>query len=391
MSPVPAERSGADRSAPPAGTRPGDAADAPGGPRLDRREVHVGVCFGSMPTLHEGLGEFGVQIGRRMVARAAALRAEHGVQLHFYVSEERHGLFGDGVEYLPVRRAHRLLHVAGRRYDLWHTLNQHVAYRPPLGTRHRLLTVHDLNFVYVKRGASLARHAWVARRRVGRADRVVAITRHVAGDVRRHTRFAGPIDVIHNGARNLVGDPQEPVAGLRPGSFLFHLSRMTPSKNVAALLDLAAAWPEQRLVLAGPASPPVAAVAAEIGARGLANVTVLTDVSDAQKAWLYASCAGFLFPSLTEGFGLPPIEAMHFGTPTFLSDRTSLPEVGGEAAYFFRRFDAAHMRQVVEAGLADARHAGRADAIRRHAASFSWDACTDRYLALYLEILGLPR
>jgi glycosyltransferase involved in cell wall biosynthesis len=343
-----------------------------------------------MPTLHEGLGEFGVQIGRRMVARAAALRAEHGVQLHFYVSEERHGLFGDGVEYLPVRRAHRLLHVAGRRYDLWHTLNQHVAYRPPLGTRHRLLTVHDLNFVYVKRGASFARHAWVARRRVGRADRVVAITHHVAGDVRRHTRFAGPIDVIHNGARNLVADPQESVAGLRPGSFLFHLSRMTPSKNVAALLDLAAAWPEQRLVLAGPASPPVAAVAAEIGARGLANVTVLTDVSDAQKAWLYASCAGFLFPSLTEGFGLPPIEAMHFGKPVFLSRRTSLPEVGGDAAHYFDDFEPASMRRVVQAGLAGADAPARVAAVKAHAAQFDWDRCAAAYLALYRRLLGLP-
>jgi glycosyltransferase involved in cell wall biosynthesis len=355
---------------------------------VDAREAHIGICFGTLPTLHEGLGEFSVQLGRRVVARAAALRAEHGVRLHLYLREERHGLFGDGVEYQPLRETQRVLHLAPRRFDLWHTLNQHVAYRPPLGARRRLLTVHDLNFLYVKRGVSLARNLWVARRRVGRQDRVVAITEHVAGDVRRHTGFAGPIDVIHNGARSLVGERQEPVAGLAPGSFLFHLSRMTPSKNVAAMLDLAAAWPEQRLVLAGPRSAPVSSTLAEARARGLANVTVLADVTDGQKAWLYGHCAGFLFPSLTEGFGLPPIEAMHFGTPAFLSDRTSLPEVGGEAAYFFRRFDPAHMRQVIEAGLADARRAGRAEAIRRHAAAFSWDACADRYVALYLAMLG---
>jgi glycosyltransferase involved in cell wall biosynthesis len=357
----------------------------------DQREAHVGVNFGPLSTLHDGLGEFSVQLGCRIAARAAELRAEHGIHVHFYLREERHGSFGRGVEYLPLRQAHRVLHLEGRRFDLWHTLNQHVAHRPPAGARHRLLTVHDLNFLYVKRGASLARHRWVARRRVGRADRIVAITEHVAADVRRHTSFAGPIDVIHNGARSLVGEPQDPVPGLPPRSFLFHLSRMTPSKNVAAILDLAGAWPEQRFVMAGPASGAVASTVAEAAARNLTNVTVLTDVSDAQKAWLYAHCAGFLFPSLTEGFGLPPIEAMHFGAPTFLSDRTSLPEVGGKAAYFFRRFDPAHMREVIEAGLADVQRDGRADAIRRHAATFSWDACADRYVALYLAMLGRSR
>jgi glycosyltransferase involved in cell wall biosynthesis len=370
-----------------------DRAHAPRGrgDRLETRELNVGISFGTLPTLHEGLGEFSVQLGRRIVARAEELHREHGIRLQLYLPKARHGLLGDRVEYLEPQGLHRLVHVEGRRFDLWHTLNQHVAYRPPVAARARLLTVHDLNFLYVKRGASLLRHRWVARRRIGRADRVVAITAHVAEDVRRHAAFRGPVDVIHNGARSLVGDPQEAIAGLVPRTFLFHLSRMTPSKNVGALVELAAAWPERPFVLAGPSSPVVDGIAAEVRARGLANVTVLRDVSEAQKAWLYASCAGFLFPSLTEGFGLPPIEAMHFGAPTFLSDRTCLPEVGGDAAYYFRRFDPAHMREVVEAGLADARGEGRVAAIRRHAAGFSWDACADRYVALYLELLGLRR
>src|SRR5690606_9157768 len=93
-------------------------------------------------------------------------------------------------------------------------------------------------------------------------------------------------------------------------------------------------------------------------------------IDEAQKAWAYANCAGFLFPSLTEGFGLPPIEAMHFGKPVFLARRTSLPEVGGDVAEYFDDFEPAAMRRVVEAGLARARQPGFADAVRRHAARF---------------------
>jgi len=359
-----------------------------GGDSVARHTVDIGISIGPLRTLHDGLGEFSVQLGQRIAARAGAFEAEHGVRLHFYLPEERHGIFGERVRYMATRPLHRVAHLASARFELWHTLNQHVAYRPPLHTVNRLLTVHDLNHLYTKAGASLALHGVRAWRSLARADHVVAISRHVAGDVRR-VGFAGPIDVIYNGARSLVGAPSEPVAGLEAGGYLFHLSRMAASKNVEVILDLAAVWPEQRFVLAGPASRSVEAVAASVVARGLANVRVLAGVSDEQKAWLFAHCEGFLFPSITEGFGLPPLEAMHFGKPAFVSNRTCLPEIGGHVARYFDSFDAASMRRVVEAGLAEARQPGRADSIRRHAAGFSWDTCAERYLALYLRLTGL--
>jgi glycosyltransferase involved in cell wall biosynthesis len=353
---------------------------------LSQRIVNIGISFGPLRKLHDGLGEFSVQLGQRLAARAGELAAQHGIRFHFHMREERFGLFGDGVRYLAMRPVQRVLHVARPRFDLWHKLNQHIAHRAPVGTRRRLVTVHDFNYLYAKSGASLALHAFKGRRKLAGTDHVVTDTRFVADDVRSHAGFTGPVDTIHLGARSLVGDPQEAVPEVAPGSYLFHLSRMAASKNVSAILDLAAIWPEQRFVLAGPASGSVEATRAEVGARGLANVRVLPGVSDAQKAWLFANCAGFLFPSLTEGFGLPPLEAMHFGKPAFLSDRTCLPEIGGEVARYFHDFDAPSMRRVVEGGLAEARRPGRADAIRRHAARFSWDACADAYLALYLRL-----
>ena len=114
------------------------------------------------------------------------------------------------------------------------------------------------------------------------------------------------------------------------------------------------------------------------------------DISDAQKAWAYEHCAGFVFPSLTEGFGLPPIEAMHFGKPVFLARRTCLPEVGGSVADYFDSFDAASMKAVVQAGLARHAEPGRAAAIQAHAAQFNWDRTADAYLALYRRLLKLP-
>ena len=122
----------------------------------------------------------------------------------------------------------------------------------------------------------------------------------------------------------------------------------------------------------------------------LPNVQFHLGINDAQKAWAYAQCTGFLFPSLTEGFGLPPIEAMHFGKPVFLSRRTCLPEIGGAAADYFDSFEPQAMRHVVEQGLLRHAQAGRADAVRAHAAQFDWDRAAAGYLAIYRRLLGLP-
>jgi glycosyltransferase involved in cell wall biosynthesis len=150
---------------------------------------------------------------------------------------------------------------------------------------------------------------------------------------------------------------------------------------------MAALWPEMGLVLAGAASPYSRAIADQARRRGLENVRVIEDISDAQKAWLYGHCEGFVFPSLTEGFGLPPLEAMHFGKPVFLSRLTSLPEVGGDAAHYWDDFDPARMKQLVVRALA-AFTPSHAQRTREHAASFSWQRCTQQHVALYLSLLN---
>ena len=311
----------------------------------------------------------------------------------FHVREKLVGLFGDDVAYLPVTRWQRLRHVQPQRYALWHSLHQLNKTRPPAGCPMRLVTVHDLNYLYGRNAFSTWRHHRRTRAMMGRTDRVVAISEYTAADVRRHLGWQGPLDVILNGARSFVGAPQrpldgwpaEPGAGTRP--FLFHLSRMSPSKNPAAIVELARVWPEMQFVLCGPPGHDSRTLRESVR---LPNVQFHLGIDDAQKAWAYAHCAGFLFPSLTEGFGLPPIEAMHFGKPVFLARRTSLPEIGGDVADYFDDFEPAGMRRIVEAGLARARDPGHAERVRRHAARFDWDRAAAAYLALYARLLGLP-
>ncbi len=354
----------------------------------------IGISLGNIGALHDGLGEFALQIGRRVAAAAPLWRERDGVAMDFHLRPQFTGLFGQDVGYLPVSRWHRLRHVQAQSYALWHSLHQVNKNLAPTSCRPgggiRMQTVHDLNYVHGPRTFL----AWRAHRRAlamaRRTDAMTAISHHTAHDVRQYLGWTGDITVIHNGARSLVGSPQEPLTGWpaqSPKPFLFHLSRMSPSKNPQAIIQLARAWPDMSFVLCGPPSDEARHLHATVH---LPNLQFHLGITDAQKTWAYAHCSGFLFPSLTEGFGLPPIEAMHFGKPVFLSRLTSLPEIGGAAADYFDNFDPAAMKAVVLHGLARAQAPGGVEAIRQHAAQFNWDTAAGSYLALYRQLLLLP-
>lgn len=349
----------------------------------------IGISLGNIGSLQDGLGEFAVQTGQHVAHHAAAWR-EMGVHFDFHLREQHVGLFGPEVGYLTVNRWQRLRHERPVHYDIWHSLHQLNKNLPPRDTGTRIVTVHDLNYLYGHKAFSKWRHHRRTLALMRRTDLVVAISQYSAADVCRHLGWTGPLEVILRGARPLAAGPQEPLPGWaaddrRP--FLFHLSRMSPSKNPQAIVGLALAWPEMRFVFSGPPGDDAQALRA---ATRLPNVEFHLGISDAQKAWAYAHCAGFLFPSFTEGFGLPPVEAMQFGTPVFLSRLTSLPEIGGDVADYFDDFAPAAMKAVVERGMARAREPGRADAIRAHAARYDWERKADEYLALYRRLLKLP-
>jgi glycosyltransferase involved in cell wall biosynthesis len=94
-----------------------------------------------------------------------------------------------------------------------------------------------------------------------------------------------------------------------------------------------------------------------------------------------------VFPCRAEGFGLPVIEAMHFGKPVFLARKASLPEVGGDVAYYFENFEPEHMQKVFNNGMHDFNTRKPVDAIVKQAEKFSLDNAANQHCALYEECL----
>lgn len=344
------------------------------------KPFHVALQFGHIKHFNEGLAEFSRQLALQFASQAAELKATQNWHFHFILPKQWHGMFGQDVTYHELTDAMRLRHRFPVDLDVWHGLHQHMRYRPPINSRRNIITVHDLNHVYAKKGLSLWWQNLRLTRHLRRADQLVAISQFVADDIKRCLPWAPPATVIHNGVADLSQAPREKPPGfaLTEGDYLLHISRMSPSKNVGALIDMAAVWPEQQLLLVGPQSEEVDKHRAHAARLGLTNVHFLTDVSEAQKAWLLANCKAFLFPSLLEGFGLPPIEAMYFGKPVVVARRTSLPEVCGEAAGYWDEWGADYMAKVVKCEIASE----QLFCLQR-SALYRWEVAHEKYAAAY--------
>jgi glycosyltransferase involved in cell wall biosynthesis len=287
--------------------------------------------------------------------------------------------------------------------QVWHATHQDFWIRPA-PRAHVVLTIHDLNFLEraVYSAAKQARRLAAVQRKVDRASAIATISEFTARVVRRQLVIPDiPLRVIHNGnpmeasARLTAGDTVDPsLATLAPRSFFLFVGVIHPKKNVHALLPLLRAFPRKSLVLAGPKDHPYAAeVMQAAGALGVApRVLMPGAVNEDTKRFLYERSRALLLPSLSEGFGLPVVEAMSVGKPAFLSRLTSLPEIGGDAAYYFDSFEPDSMVETIRRGLADHdEHPERRAELMAHAARFSWTKAATAYWSLYSEAHRSPR
>jgi glycosyltransferase involved in cell wall biosynthesis len=277
---------------------------------------------------------------------------------------------------------------------------------PPLTPCRSVVTIHDcihlrfpqylpnrLGYVYAR--ASL----WVATHR---ASRVLTVSETSKRDILRYFRVPeSKIDVIYNAIdERLGGAPSdEEVGQVREryqlyDPFVLYAGNIKPHKNLERLIEefhtLRRGGLEQaKLLIIGDEISKYASLRRAVHRHKLhKHVRFLGFVPDKTLASLYRLASVFVFPSLYEGFGLPPLEAMAAGTPVITSNVSSLPEVVGDAAILIDPYEpdeiAAAMRRVLtEPGL---REDLRARGLAR-VKEFSWDRSVRRVREIYGEVL----
>lgn len=279
---------------------------------------------------------------------------------------------------------------------VWHVTNQMSKYLPLDPRVPVVLTIHDLTFLHEeepeRRHREIRRKLTAIQKKIDRASAIVTDTQYVANDVAEHLAVGDrPVFVVPLGIPAATPATTPRPAFLPQGRFLLALGNCLPHKNFHVLIDLAEQLGDLRIVIAGKhATPYGQSLIRKIDSRGLRDrVSLPGEVSDADRQWLYEHCEALLFPSLTEGFGLPVLEALQCGKPVFLSRLTCLPEIAGDLGFYFDDFDpqtmAACCRQGLERVQLDPGYAGRA---REHAARFSWEAAAEQYIHIYETVLA---
>jgi glycosyltransferase involved in cell wall biosynthesis len=178
-----------------------------------------------------------------------------------------------------------------------------------------------------------------------------------------------------------------------PEKFILHVATIEPRKNLSRLLEAFTAllgdWPDLKLVLVGKKGWLYESFFQKIQAMGLERQVIFPGyVAEADLPAFYQLAELFAFPSLYEGFGLGPLEAMACGTPVVSSNSSSLPEVVGEAGLLFEPTDTAAMTQALRRILTD--EALRAELKQRslqQAKKFSWAKAAEEHIAVYQSLL----
>jgi glycosyltransferase involved in cell wall biosynthesis len=252
----------------------------------------------------------------------------------------------------------------------------------PIAQRSQLAVLHDVGTVAYASSYSYSFRAWyrVLFSGLMRRARIIAtVSSFSASDLMRYFRGkAGRIEVIPESGEHILRAPADRSVlerlGLKDRPYILCVGSLAPHKNFAALARAAVMLSDLKVevVAVGGGNSRVFASVARGVARPAGHVT------DAELRALYENARCFAFPSLYEGFGLPPLEAMQCGCPAVVSRRAALPEVCGDGALYCDPDDPADIARQLRAVLSsqllwtEMRERGIA-----RARAFSWRKAAD--------------
>ena len=335
--------------------------------------------------LHSGLGQFSLNFHNALLENHGNWDLEFLIPSNFQYQNE------NIANYMKVDLFNRYFPNLGSKPSLWHSLQQFPSHQPPKGCK-QILTVHDLNFLIEKEEHKAKKYLHRLQSNIDRADIITSISHYTRNVLSENIDLKGKkVHVIHNGVLLQEFPESSRPLSAKADKFFFSIGIFSEKKNFHSLLPLFQKLKGQHLFIAGDHQTEYGKrLKKEIDSMGLSEqVHILGKIKEEDKYWYYKNCEAFLFPSMAEGFGMPLIEAMSQGKAVFASDKCSLPEIGGDAAFYWENFDPNHMLQVLERGLEKKRQNPQEFAKRQmqQAAQFSWEKCIQDYLNLYEQCL----
>lgn len=279
-----------------------------------------------------------------------------------------------------------------KEYDVWHSLNQNTKILPKRNLPY-ILTIHDVNFMEEKSDEenNLKRNKFFEEQ-LSMADIIVYISEYSKNQTHKYFDIKDvPEKIIYNGCtiKNKLKNLVNPGNENRP--FFFSIGNFLERKNFLSIVKMMKHWQDMDLFIGGNLDTPYGEeVISFVESNDVKNVILLDKISEYQKQCYLEYCEAFLFPSISEGFGLPLLEAMKFEKPILTSTKTCLPEILGDAGYYFTKFDAETMKIDVEKALKDfkADPQDKISIMKNKLEFFTWENAAKQYAELYDQLLN---
>ncbi|MBC7846062.1 MAG: glycosyltransferase family 4 protein [Flavobacterium sp.] len=346
--------------------------------------------------LHTGFGQFNFNLAKALSNETEFLN-DHEVILNCNndIVKKELGKSLSYNKYFPITRYpfFRLK----KNFSLWHSVNQNTKIEPASNTIPYLLTIHDINFLEEETGSNLDFRINQLKNKIKRSDSIVYISEFTKISTHAHFTIPNiPEYVIYNGNNlnpNHSNNSEILFNGFKPNNpFIFSIGQVVEKKNFHTLIEMLRFTNDVQLVIAGEMKTQYAeTLRQKIELYKLENrVFLLGIISESDKIYYYKNCLAFAFPSLREGFGLPVLEAMTFGKPVFLSNKTSLPEIGGQYSFYWDNFDPEYMANVFNDGINQFNENKEmyTSAYKKHAQKFTWETAAKEYMTVYKRILN---
>lgn len=321
------------------------------------------------------------------------LDEEKNGRISFYIPESAKNAFGGDADCILEKKWHqKFLKPFLWDCNIWHAPFQSGRIVPAANKRIKiLLTIHDLNCLHEGKTMKEQKQSLQKTQQlIDCSNALVCISHHCKKDVLQNLDVKNkPVYVIHNGTHQVNVPPASPAVYLPARPFLFTMGYVNQKKNFHSLISLLKDEGLE-LVVAGKLDDAdyVKKMKLMAAKEGVADrLHILGPVTEADKAWYLQNCIAFLMPSLAEGFGAPVVEAMAFGKPLFLANRTSLPEIGSDVAFYFEDFSSEHMQQIFKEGMVQYQQNGLAEKIINRGNDFSWQEKAQDYLKVYRSLL----
>jgi glycosyltransferase involved in cell wall biosynthesis len=269
----------------------------------------------------------------------------------------------------------------------------------------KVCTIHDLtSFLYPKRRKLI--HGWFFRKMIrlsiNHADMLISVSENTKKDIKDIFKKTVEIKTIYQGFNSIQysdvqksSPPAAPIDALIKNKYFLFVSTLEPSKNINRLIQSFMSFNNKngngyKLYLVGKLGWGYQDFLAEVNKPENDNIRYLGYQTNEQLYHLYKNALAFVYPSLYEGFGIPPLEAMACGLPVLFSNASSLPEVVEDAALLFDPCSKSEISDSMDtiANNPELRKTLIAKGYKQ-CSKFSWDKAAGEVLSAYYQILGV--